>query len=49
VVVGGAESVDVKDKFVPPTVVVGPNVNSKMMQEEIFGPILPILEITSID
>ena len=34
--------VDVKDKFFPPTLLLEPDKNSKIMTEEIFGPILPI-------
>lgn len=31
-----------KDKWLRPTVVLNPDDNSKLMQEEIFGPILPV-------
>jgi len=49
ILTGGAETVDVKEKYFPPTVVVNPSQDSKLMKEEIFGPILPVLEIKSID
>jgi aldehyde dehydrogenase (NAD+) len=49
VVLGGADQVDVRDKYFPPTLVDKPDLKSKLMQEEIFGPILPILEMNSID
>ena len=31
------------DNFIPPTILSDVNLNSKIMQEEIFGPILPVL------
>ncbi len=36
--------VDVKDKFIAPTVLDNVDLNSPLMQEEIFGPLLPIVE-----
>jgi len=33
----------------PPTLVLNPSLDLKLMQEEIFGPILPILEVDSLD
>jgi aldehyde dehydrogenase (NAD+) len=47
VILGGA--VDIGGCRVPPTVVVDPAPDSALMQEEIFGPILPILRIDSVD
>ena len=40
---------DVGKRFVEPTVVVDPPLESKIMQEEIFGPILPVITFDSID
>lgn len=34
--------VDVQNKFFPPTLLIEPDQNTQLMQEEIFGPILPI-------
>lgn len=34
---------------IPPTVVIGPALDSRLMSEEIFGPILPILEYDDLD
>lgn len=34
--------VDLNDNFFPPTLLIEPDTNSMLMQEEIFGPILPI-------
>jgi aldehyde dehydrogenase (NAD+) len=44
VAVGG--QVDPTDRFVGPTVTVEPSPDSPIMQEEIFGPILPVLGVT---
>ncbi len=34
--------------FIEPTIVEGPSLDSSMMTEEIFGPILPVLEYTDL-
>jgi acyl-CoA reductase-like NAD-dependent aldehyde dehydrogenase len=36
------------DRFIAPTVLVNVPPNSPVMQEEIFGPILPVLEVDSV-
>ncbi len=43
IAVGG--TVDAADRFVAPTVTVDPSPDSAVMQEEIFGPILPVLAV----
>jgi acyl-CoA reductase-like NAD-dependent aldehyde dehydrogenase len=45
-VVGG--QVDLDDLYIAPTVLVDVALDSPVMQEEIFGPILPILEVDSV-
>jgi aldehyde dehydrogenase (NAD+) len=48
----GAELVaggEVRDRLVPPTVLAGVDQGSPVMQEEIFGPVLPMLTYKSID
>ncbi|XP_068208133.1 aldehyde dehydrogenase, dimeric NADP-preferring-like [Palaemon carinicauda] len=45
VVVGG--KVDKNDKWIEPTILTDVSADSKIMQEEIFGPILPILNVKS--
>jgi acyl-CoA reductase-like NAD-dependent aldehyde dehydrogenase len=35
--------------FIHPTIVWGPKKDSAMMQEEIFGPILPVFTYVSLD
>src|SRR5215475_1953177 len=39
---------DAGDRFVAPTVLMNVSPNSPVMQEEIFGPILPILEVANV-
>lgn len=41
--------VDVSARYVEPTLIEITQTNSKLMQEEIFGPLLPIIKIRSID
>jgi aldehyde dehydrogenase (NAD+) len=38
-----------EEKYVEPTVVVDPDPESPLMQDEIFGPILPIITVESVD
>ena len=47
IAVGG--TVDVTAHFVEPTVIVDPDVDSPLMTDEIFGPILPVLTIGSTE
>lgn len=35
--------IDIDNNFVPPIILLNPNLNSMIMTEEIFGPILPII------
>ena len=45
----GGKVIKVNEKYFEPTIVKHPDPNSKLMNEEIFGPILPILEFTDIN
>jgi aldehyde dehydrogenase (NAD+) len=47
VVAGG--QVDVDKCYISPTLVANPRPDSKLMQDEIFGPILPIIPINNLD
>ena len=47
-VVAGGQS-DPAELYIAPTVLVEVSVDSPVMQEEIFGPILPVLEIESVE
>src|SRR5712692_5034746 len=40
---------DRSDKFIAPTVLVNVSADSPVMQDEIFGPILPVLEVDSLE
>ena len=44
-----AENGDAQQRLFPPTVVLEPGENAKVMQEEIFGPILPIKSYRNLD
>jgi aldehyde dehydrogenase (NAD+) len=46
-IVGG--QTDEEQKYIAPTLVFGPELTSPIMQEEIFGPLLPIIEVASMD
>jgi aldehyde dehydrogenase (NAD+) len=47
VLTGGATTVD--ERFIAPTVLVDVAADSKIMEEEIFGPLLPVLSYTDLD
>jgi len=47
IVYGG--NFDVSQKYISPTIILNPNLDSDLMNDEIFGPILPIIEYQSID
>jgi acyl-CoA reductase-like NAD-dependent aldehyde dehydrogenase len=47
-VAAGGES-DPEELYIAPTVLVDVPVDSPIMQDEVFGPILPVLEIDSVD
>ena len=47
ILIGG--KVDKKNKLVEPTIIDSPIVESKLMTEEIFGPILPMIEFDKIE
>ncbi len=42
------EDLGVEKNLMPPTLVIDPDPTSRLMQEEIFGPILPIIPVKSI-
>lgn len=46
IVVGGEHDVD--SRFLAPTIVLDPDLDSPLMKEEIFGPILPIITLDDI-
>ena len=48
IVQGGAATADVESRWLPPTIVVDPHPDDKIMKEEIFGPILPIMTVRGV-
>jgi acyl-CoA reductase-like NAD-dependent aldehyde dehydrogenase len=40
---------DAQERYIAPTVLVDVSVDSPIMQDEVFGPILPVLEIESVE
>jgi len=49
VLVGGLATADRADLFIPPTIIFNPKLGSSLRDEEIFGPVLPVIECTSLD
>jgi acyl-CoA reductase-like NAD-dependent aldehyde dehydrogenase len=47
VVIGGKS--DVETNYIAPTVIVDPDLNSELMTDEIFGPVLPIVSVNSVE
>uniref|UniRef100_A0A7S2E9H0 Aldehyde dehydrogenase n=1 Tax=Trieres chinensis TaxID=1514140 RepID=A0A7S2E9H0_TRICV len=47
IICGGSEACDVEDKYIAPTIVLDPPQSCRLMTEEIFGPILPIVTVKS--
>lgn len=46
---GGLEGCDEKDLHIPPTFIRDPSFDSRIMNEEIFGPVLPIVVVDNMD
>lgn len=49
IICGGAGTVNTKERYLSPTVVINPSKSAPIMTEEIFGPILPILTYQNFD
>ena len=47
ILIGGAKYCDVKEKYIAPTLILNPPMTSRVMKEEIFGPILPVITYDS--
>lgn len=47
VVFGGITGIE--ERYISPTIVVNPSLDSKLMQQEIFGPVLPVLLYDNLD
>jgi len=48
-VIGGKDKADASARYMPPTILRGVDPNAKVMQEEIFGPILPVIPVPDVD
>jgi acyl-CoA reductase-like NAD-dependent aldehyde dehydrogenase len=46
ILVGGSQYCKVQERFIAPTLIINPPLDSRLMQEEIFGPILPIFSFS---
>jgi len=49
VVAGGIEGADPEARYMPPTIVRNAQIGEPLLSEEIFGPILPIVTVDSMD
>ena len=49
VVTGGLAKADPDQRYLPPTILAGVSPEAAVMGEEIFGPILPVLTVASLD
>tara|TARA_Y100000780_G_scaffold229746_1_gene250191 strand:- start:449 stop:1897 length:1449 start_codon:yes stop_codon:yes gene_type:complete len=47
-IIQGGES-DENTRFIAPTIILNPSDNMQIMQEELFGPLLPVIEFKDID
>ena len=48
-IICGGKNINKSIKYVEPTIIVDPNPEAKIMQEEIFGPVLPIISYKNFD
>jgi aldehyde dehydrogenase (NAD+) len=48
-VIGGSEGADASTRYLPPTILRGVSPDATLMQEEIFGPILPVISVPDVD
>ena len=50
IVTGGLNGTEDKsDRYIPPTIVQRPRIDSRVMKEEIFGPVLPVVPVKDAD
>ncbi|MGP9538140.1 aldehyde dehydrogenase family protein [Brachybacterium sp. AOP43-C2-M15] len=48
-VTGGTATADRRNRYLPPTIMVGVGWDDPVMAEEIFGPVLPVLAVSGVD
>jgi len=49
IVCGGTDGIDKDARYVPPTIIKQPSLDAPLMQEEIFGPVLPVISFEKLD
>jgi aldehyde dehydrogenase (NAD+) len=49
VLVGGLKTINREERYISPTIIKKPRLDSDLMKEEIFGPILPIITFSNFD
>ena len=49
VLVGGLKTINRSERYISPTIIKKPRLDSDLMKEEIFGPILPIVTFSDFD
>lgn len=49
IVLGGPEYCDAENRYISPTIIKDPKLDSELMQGEIFGPILPVISYENFD
>jgi aldehyde dehydrogenase (NAD+) len=49
VILGGLRTINRAERYISPTIIKKPKLDSDLMKEEIFGPILPILTFSNFD
>merc|ERR1712187_719859 len=49
VLFGSVEACVIEEKFIPFTIISNPDLNSEVMTDEIFGPVLPVVGVDSLD
>jgi aldehyde dehydrogenase (NAD+) len=46
---GGPDGADPAERYLPPTILRGVSPDARVMEEEIFGPVLPVLSVQGLD
>lgn len=49
VLLGNSSECDPEKRYVPPTIILNPSVDMQCMKEEIFGPVLVVIEVASLE
>lgn len=49
IIIGGLKTINSKERYICPTIIKNPSMDSKLMKDEVFGPVLPILTYKNSD